>query len=66
MNIQTAADVVNEIASNNNTMIALQKKIGKRSNIGAFVVNRERFKDYNFSEDNDKYNRVIGLDYFSY
>ena len=63
LNIQTAADVVNEIASNNNTMIALQKKIGKRSNIGAFVVNRERFKDYNFSEDNDKYNRVIGLDY---
>ena len=44
-------------------MIALQKKIGKRSNIGAFMVNRERFKEYDFSEVNDKYNRVFGVDY---
>ena len=63
LNIQTAADEANEIASNNNTMIALQKKIGKRSNISAFMVNRERFKEYDFSEVNDKYNRVFGVDY---
>ncbi|MDA9361114.1 carbohydrate binding family 9 domain-containing protein [Flavobacteriaceae bacterium] len=63
LNIQTAADESNEVASNNNTMITLQKKIGKRSNIGAFIVNRERFKEYNFSEENDKYNRVFGVDY---
>ena len=63
LNIQTAADQANEIASNNNSMIALQKKIGKRSNIAAFIVNRERFEDYEFSEANDKYNRVFGVDY---
>ena len=63
LNIQTAADESNEVASNNNSMITLQKKIGKRSNIGAFIVNRERFKEYNFSEENDKYNRVFGVDY---
>ena len=63
LNIQTAADEVNEIASNNNAMIAIQKKVGQRCNIGAFVVNRERFADYDFSEVNDRYNRVLGVDY---
>ena len=63
LNIQTAADKANEIASNNNTMIAIQKKVGNRSNIGAFIVNRERFEDYSFSNPNDRYNRVFGIDY---
>ncbi len=63
MSIQTAADETNEIASNNNSMIAIQRKVGQRSNIGAFIVNRERFKDYSFSDANDKYNRVFGVDY---
>ncbi|MCW5518905.1 carbohydrate binding family 9 domain-containing protein [Aureitalea sp. L0-47] len=63
LNIQTAADRANEIASNNNSMIALQKKVGSRSIIGAFIVNRERFKEYSFSEGNDRYNRVFGIDY---
>lgn len=63
LNIQTAADKGNEIASNNNSMIALQRKVGKRSNIGAFIVNRERFGSYDFSEANDRYNRVFGVDY---
>lgn len=63
LNIQTAADEANEIASNNNTMIAIQKKVGNRSNIGAFIVNRERFDDYSFSNPNDRYNRVFGIDY---
>ena len=63
LNIQTAADEANEIASNNNTMIAIQKKVGNRSNIGAFIVNRERFENYSFSNPNDRYNRVFGVDY---
>ena len=63
LNIQTAADEANEIASNNNAMIAVQKKVGSRSNIGAFFVNRERFSDYSFSEDDDRYNRVFGVDF---
>lgn len=63
LNIQTAADEANEIASNNNAMVAIQKKVGKRSNIGAFLVNRQRFKDYSFSTPDDEYNRVFGVDY---
>jgi len=63
LNIQSASDKANEIASNNNTMIAIQKKVGARSNIGAFIVNRERFDDYSFSLPEDRYNRVFGVDY---
>ena len=63
LNIQTSADEANEIASNNNAMIAIQRKVGSRSNIGAFFVNRERFKTYDFSEESDSYNRVFGIDY---
>ena len=63
LNIQTAEDKANQIASNNNSMIALQKKVGRRSTIGAFMVNRERFKEYDFSNPEDRYNRVFGVDY---
>lgn len=63
LNIQTAADEANEIASNNNSMIALQRKVFKRSTVGAFLVNRQTFDDYDFIEDADRYNRVAGIDY---
>ena len=61
--IQTDEDRANEIASNNNTMLALQKKIFARSNIGLFVINKQSFKDYDFLEREEEYNRVVGLDY---
>ncbi len=63
LNMQTDEDINNGIASNNNMMLAVQKRVFSRSNIGFFVVNRETFKDYDFQNDNDKYNRVIGVDY---
>lgn len=63
LNIQTAADKPNEIASNNNMMFALQRKIGSRSNLGVFMVNRQTFGDDDFVDDSQKYNRVIGADY---
>ncbi len=63
LNIQTAADESNEIASNNNMMIALQRKVASRSNIGVFMVNRQTFGDDSFIAENKKYNRVIGADY---
>ena len=63
LNIQTASDQANEIASNNNMMIALQRKVASRSNIGVFIVNRETFDDFEFVNENEKYNRVIGADY---
>ncbi|TMM56017.1 hydrolase [Maribacter algarum] len=61
--IQTDEDVDNEIASNNNTMLALQKKVFSRSNINMFFINRQSFKDYDFVDRENEFNRVLGLDY---
>lgn len=63
LNIQTEADEDNEIASNNNMMFALQQKVFARSNIGMFFINRQSIKDYDFLAEEDKYNRVLGIDY---
>jgi hypothetical protein len=64
LNIQTAKDAANEIASFNNMMLAVQRKVGKRSNIGAFWVNRQTFDDdEEYIEASERYNRVIGADY---
>ncbi len=63
LSIQTDDDIENEIASNNNTMLALQKKVFARSNIGMFFINRQSFKEYDFVEPEEEYNRVIGIDY---
>jgi hypothetical protein len=63
LSIQNQEDLSNSIASNNNAMFALQRKVFNQSQIGAFFVNRETFGDYEFIEEKDRYNRVIGLDY---
>jgi hypothetical protein len=63
LNIQTKADEENEIASNNNTVIALQKKMFSRSNLSFLLINRETFGDYDFLDPTDRYNRVVGVDY---
>ena len=63
LNIQTEADETNEIASNNNMMLAVQQRVFERSNIGMFFINRHTFKDYDFMDAEDKYNRVLGIDY---
>ncbi|MDV7137245.1 DUF5916 domain-containing protein [Maribacter sp. TH_r10] len=63
LNIQTAKDESNEIASNNNMMMALQRKVGKRSNVGVFWVNRQATGDEDYIEPSENYNRVIGIDY---
>ncbi|MCP4978155.1 MAG: carbohydrate binding family 9 domain-containing protein [Maribacter sp.] len=63
MNILTEADEANEIASNNNTMFAIQQRVFARSNISMFFINRQSIKDYDFLAEEDKYNRVLGMDY---
>jgi len=63
LNIQNREDLSNQIASNNNAMFALQRKVFGQSQVGIFMVNRQTFKDYDFLEEDDAYNRVIGLDY---
>ena len=63
LNIQTEEDQLNEIPSNNNTVLALQKKMFSRSNLSFLFVNRQTFEDYDFVNESDRYNRVVGLDY---
>nr|WP_292964836.1 MULTISPECIES: DUF5916 domain-containing protein [unclassified Allomuricauda] len=63
MNLQTEKDEANEIASNNNTVFAIQKKMFSRSNLSFIFVNRQTFDDYDFLSEEDRYNRVVGMDY---
>jgi len=63
LNIVTSEDTENNIPSNNNTMIAIQRKLASRSNIGFFIVNRETINQKDFVTNNDFYNRIIGIDY---
>lgn len=63
LNIQTAADPDNEIASFNNMMLAVQRKVSSRSNVGVFWVNRQSFDEAAYLERSEQYNRVIGADY---
>ena len=59
----TDSDPKNKISSNNNTVIAFQQKVFSRSFLGAFFVNREKIGEEEFTNDQEDYNRVIGLDY---
>ena len=63
LNMQTAEDVANEIATTNNAVITAQHKLFSRSNISFMFINKQATKDYDFSEGNDQYNRVFGVDY---
>lgn len=63
LSIQTGESPEDEIASNNNAMLALQKKVFSRSNIAMFFINRQTFGDYEFQEPEERYNRVVGVDY---
>ncbi|WP_297761508.1 DUF5916 domain-containing protein [uncultured Muriicola sp.] len=63
LNLQTEADEANEIASNNNMMLAVQQQVFARSNIGFFFINRQSTQDYDFLAEEERYNRVAGVDY---
>lgn len=69
LNMQTTEDVKNEIAASNNAVIALQQRVFSRSNLSFLFVNKQTTKKYEFIndhddiDDNNSYNRVIGLDY---
>lgn len=63
LNIQTDESIGRQIPSNNNMMLALKRRVFSRSNIGAFFINRQTFADYDFLAPEDKYNRVVGIDY---
>ena len=63
LHMKTDEDLTNEIPSNNNSVFALQKKMFSRSNLSFLMINRENSKEYNFVDNDEKYNRLVGLDY---
>lgn len=63
LSMQTDEDLANEIPTVNNTVISLQHKLFSRSNVSILFINKQSTKDYEFLDDNDKYNRVLGVDY---
>ncbi len=65
MNMQTATDEEAGISGKNFTVMALQKKVFTRSNIGLIFVDRESLAVDEFQQlfDPSEYNRLIGVDY---
>ena len=63
LNMQTDEDLTNEIPTVNNTVVSLQQKMFSRSNISFLFINKQITKDYNFLAEEDKYNKVLGVDY---
>ena len=43
-------------------MLSAQRKVFGQSQIGFFIVNRQTLKDYSFIEEENRYNRVVGVD----
>ena len=62
LNMQTGS--TDEVPATNFTVASLQRKIFTRSNIGAFVVNKQlTSKDEELTEGYNEYNRVVGVDF---
>jgi hypothetical protein len=65
MNMQTATDEDAGIVGKNFTVLALQRKVFERSNIGLIYVNKESLAldEYQQVFDPTAYNRLLGVDY---
>jgi len=63
LNMLTDEDVKNEVASNNNTVVSLQQSVFSRSNLKFLFINRQTVKDYDFISSDEKFNRMLGLEY---
>jgi hypothetical protein len=65
MNMQTATDEDAGVSGKNFSVLALQKKVFTRSNIGLIYVNKESLALDEFQQlfDPTAYNRLLGLDY---
>ena len=63
LSVQTEEDIENHIPSTNNSVIAIQQKLFSRSNLSFVLINKQATKDYAFLKNENRYNRVVGLDY---
>lgn len=63
LSMQTAEDIENEIPTTNNSVFTIQQKMFSRSNLSVMLINKQATKDYDFLANEDRYNRVLGIDY---
>ncbi|TVZ56783.1 carbohydrate binding protein with CBM9 domain [Lutibacter sp. Hel_I_33_5] len=63
LNMQTDEDVANEIPTVNNSVISIQQKVFSRSSLSLLFINKQATKEYGFLKNEDKFNRVLGIDY---
>jgi hypothetical protein len=63
LSMLTNDDLTNEIPSNLNTVLSLNQKVFNRSALKFLFINRQTVKDYDFVDQNDTFNRLIGLEY---
>lgn len=65
MNMQTATDTEAGIAGKNFSVLAIQKKVFERSNIGLIYVDKESLglDEYKSLFNPEEYNRLIGMDF---
>jgi hypothetical protein len=63
LNVLTEEDKANGIPQNNSTLFTIRNKVFARSNYAFFFINRENTKNYDFVENQKKYNRVFGFEY---
>ncbi|MGB4961165.1 MAG: DUF5916 domain-containing protein [Saprospiraceae bacterium] len=63
MNMQTASSQKDSLPSVNYTVLAMQKKVGVRSNLAFIMVNKESLLNMESSTSLLSYNRVAGMEY---
>ncbi|MEZ4797454.1 MAG: DUF5916 domain-containing protein [Flavobacteriaceae bacterium] len=63
LSMQTSEDLANEIPTTNNSVFTVQQKMFSRSNLSVMFINKQATKDYDFLENSERYNRVLGIDY---
>ena len=63
LDMQTSEDLANHIPTANNSVLTVQQKLFSRSNLSFSLINKQATKDYDFLDDENRYNRVLGIDY---
>lgn len=63
LSIQSSEDEFNNTPSFNNSMISFQRRMFSRSNLGMFLVNRQVLENSTSDYSNQRFNRVVGIDY---
>jgi hypothetical protein len=63
LTMQTASDKENGLPDYNYSIFSIQKRILSRSNVGLIFVNKQGFGEIDPNSGNDKFNRVLGIDY---